>query len=666
MKEMKKSYESDISSYKSILDTTQKLMLEEKRCYEKTLQDLADLVDINTVKLNEINNKIHSVIDKHQLDFTTQIRWVINAQAASFEEVVKQNAALSEGLKKVILDYKLLSEKYEGSPTFRGPGIDSPEIVFIQKEANNECPTLKTEGQEMSTVKEMSSLKEVSSIAKDDTAEDMNKYFSANSSKGEKTEFTIGEVQKTESNDSHIKIVEEQTIANENKMTEPEELKFQFPQNQTDHNIEQQSKTLNVSNLSNKTNVSQKSNPNKSTSFTKNPKTNQSTQSTKNNDKKPNSKVSRDLLEKIKEVTSKKAGVSKDSYQLIKSNADASQEKSAQPPESQYYTVLHTESFKPEESAMSRLKTENLTEQISFNKKEHSKSNSLSSLQKILFGTQGSDDDLTKPLNTQEDFIGTLGTQENPEVKPNEDYFEGTGKFNSTRTVRSQTPNEDMMYKPSVSALQESIAQQIMQKASKNPTQTLRKVAQNIQKYKAAKAKEKSRSLEKSSSFGNKPKQALDPLSLVSPMKFSAITSPTSFERKDLSPISSRSQAAHAANSKPNQAKPGQNGQAQTCHIDMSRIFRKPADYTREIDRSNCANLQNFIKQKRRIFESPDVGNYCDNFDFQSPYHPMYSTGACSDSHAKNNLNLSLQSGYRPTQYARHSSVTHTQSDQNN
>lgn len=79
--------------------------------------------------------------------------------------------------------------------------------------------------------------------------------------------------------------------------------------------------------------------------------------------------------------------------------------------------------------------------------------------------------------------------------------------------------------------------------------------------------------------------------------------------------------------------------------LDQHKVFRRPSVYSKEYGRDVSVNLQSFLEHKRKMFYTPDVANYSDKFDMNSPYHPMYAVSMTDRGNSLNNsqsrLNLS-------------------------
>lgn len=82
-------------------------------------------------------------------------------------------------------------------------------------------------------------------------------------------------------------------------------------------------------------------------------------------------------------------------------------------------------------------------------------------------------------------------------------------------------------------------------------------------------------------------------------------------------------------------------------NFDYNQIYRKVANYSKENgDRATTVNFQNFLNQKRKVLERPELISYSEKFDLSSPYHPMFCRGDLDRStgfvnHNNNNGNTS-------------------------
>lgn len=625
--EQKLTHENQIVSMQAILDASTKMIQEEKQNYERNLNNFAELCDKNTFKVSEIHSKLDLILKKPDTTYSSQ-KWIIEAQASAFEGLILHNQELNNTLKALVLDYRALSQ---GQNAHSDRDHKSLTLAPNSNKTSESSDNLQNTYQDYQTNQE----------------ETIQHFFTQRSNTEKMINISNINMSKPSQFESCANVLE---LPHSEPKTEHSKLP-DFEESKRDHLAMFASQCaysvpLTATNRSMESNPSHRymEPPNSATPMTLDEKSMNY----------GSSKASRELLEKIKEFT-----VNKKPY-----------------PQPQGH-ITPTENTVTE---ISLLKNEELPNHLQPGLHHtttipkfihHSKSNSLNSLQKILFGTQGTEDTiLEKPLGetmsprsvVQSELANHTQDQINT-AKPRE-YFDPAKRFNIFKQRSLTPPPDDHSHDYQMSNLQESIALHLIENSKRGSEKVLKKVSNNIQNYKILTAKDKSPSVDKSlvsKSKGQNDKSHMN--YFVSPVKFTNMTSPGPEVEK--SPLSVRGPLNTTASKQTNTSM--MSASKSSYHLDYKKVYRKPADYQSNSHRGMSANYVNFINQKRKLLESPEIAHYSEKFDFSSPYHPMYAH-SMAEGHGNgrtNVSNFSATSNSRNSFGGRLSFMAQVQSDQN-
>lgn len=621
MNDQRHTHENQIFSMQGILEASTKMIQEEKQNYERNLQNFAELCDKNTFKVSEIHSKLDHILKKPETNYSSQ-KWIIEAQASAFEGLILHNQELNNTLKTLILDYKVLSQGHH-------PTTDRErKSLTLAPGSNKTSETLENEYTQNQTQQEQEETGIHHFFTQRSNTEKMINISNINMSKPSQFEScpNVLEIPQSEPKTEHSKIPDyEGESKPETLAIFASQCLMSQPQTTTNRSIE--------------------SYP--SNRFMDAP----SSATPKGLDEKGglgNSKASRELLEKIKEFT-----VNKKSFQG-----------SVTPSEN---TIIHSELSVKHEDFPNHL--QHGLHHVNTVPKfiHHSKSNSLNSLQQILFGTQGTDNTiLEKPLGetmSPRYMMQSEAAQSQLSTAKPREYFDPAKRFNIFKQRSLTPPPDDHSTDYQMSNLQESIALHLIENTKRDSEKVLRKVSTNIQHYKLLTAKDKSPGPDKSTSLKNKPQNDKNHMNyFVSPVKFQNMTSPNQEQEK--SPMSVRG-PSNTATKQTNTSMASST--KNSYHLDYKKVYRKPADYQSNSHRGMSANYVNFINQKRKLLESPEIAHYSEKFDFSSPYHPMYAHSMIEghNNQRTNVSNFSATSNSRNSFGGRLSFMAQVQSDQN-
>ena len=255
--------------------------------------------------------------------------------------------------------------------------------------------------------------------------------------------------------------------------------------------------------------------------------------------------------------------------------------------------------------------------------KEKSKQNLYSNyLNQVLFGNNNNNE-----LN-QTDAQQSEDLRETPLMTESDvNEYKSASQENSYRLCNFfQHPQFVRINGNALSNLQENIAQQLKQNEKRNAFQHLAKVQNNIHQYKSIRERvtegAKRTSLKGNSLTASKRRGDSDTPSNKYPSPSTSSQRRATLFEKNLN-VPENSKGYSSVRSTVSQSR---------AQLNYENVYRKPSNYPTQRERGVKVNLKHFMSENRRALETPDIHNYHEKFDFESPYHPANLSMRCHGS----------------------------------
>jgi hypothetical protein len=655
--ETRRECETQIASLRNALNLNEKSMQMEKESMNKAVQNLADVCDKNKLKLDEIKNKINNTLDKIKTTATSSMHWVCMAQACTIEELVKQNKDMSDVVKKLILMHGSDIQNDISAPLSTENGI-TDATQSSHRESKKSIPP-PTESERVMTYHTRTE-ENITESPRQTSDRQITREGTQISDYNDPQHFSLG-----------------------SKEIKPPTPQLRNPNQslpRVTETIQESSNTLVTYSITSQTGTHCDT---QQTFYPKNPHIHQAAHINTNN---PPAHISQDLITpnvntaqgqmiRMRDFTFKKnAGQNPpDTDRDRIPEQPPLQEKSFEKQTNNFFIApLNShQNFDPNHSDPPTTKGAFALNQLTFQKNSFQNSGSMQNLHKILFGCSGdlvSDDRARSNRNYESLDSSRPGDQSasrnQSNIQPPTEYTPIVHKRNSMPTYRYFQHSHSQAV---LSNLQESIAKQLVLNSNKKPESILNKVSNHIKSYRNLRNKENVQSGRKSVEskfFSNKKSsESVSPLKASNRSHSAQRSQSPSTARGNLTNRGNQSQRGPSTDTMKRQ-------NSARALIDSSQIYRKPADY-KEGERDISPNLRNYMMQKRKIFESPNVANFSDKFDLNSPYHPKFANsyfeGGINSNASKENiskLNLSYISG-NASRMSQKTSFLQTHMDQN-